>query len=589
MAQRKRKPIPGRVALVIGNAAYDKPLSNPVRDATLITTTLESLGFTIFGGAGGSTQAGENLDRPAMYKVIQDFEHNIQPGGEVVIYYAGHGVQFSTPDGTDNYLVPIGADLANANLELQLVSLRRVISRAAQLAGGSGKVFAFLDACRDNPLTNRQRQALMAGVAEHVAETRPQEIAASTRGGLATLRIKRDDDTARTFIALATAPGDVAYDGDPDRAKNSPFAAALAKHMRTRGLEIEQLYNRVSLDVKDEVGGMGLVQDPWNESNLTEEYYFKRRTLAPIWWLGLAGLVLGLAMCWLLFEQNKWPDPVERPWIFGLGAFFGLVAAGGTMLWGSRRWQDAVFAFIGPVFGFALRDPDPAVQDDRHHQLPGTTAGPDIFATAFQILAVLAGLLYALGTMAVLATRPRPVSKLGIATRVVEWAIPVFITGGLLLLQYFLSFRNVEYTALALITLLSGVIYATGAVLGCRAQRGNFSGFGAVTGAITVGLSMALFFVIYAYVTHTMDSSVSTVPLILADRARRAVARRARRPARVLLRALCSRSRAHRLVRQMSKTIQPGPPCPVSACDAPGTRPGHPFFAGLDILLSAEV
>jgi uncharacterized caspase-like protein len=51
---------------------------------------------------------------------------------------------------------------------------------------------------------------------------------------------------AGTLIAFATAPGQVALDGE---GANSPFAAALSRHIGTAGLEVQQMLTRVRAEV----------------------------------------------------------------------------------------------------------------------------------------------------------------------------------------------------------------------------------------------------------------------------------------------------------------------------------------------------
>jgi uncharacterized caspase-like protein len=71
-----------------------------------------------------------------------------------------------------------------------------------------------------------------------------------------------------TFIAFSTKPGDVAADGT---GRNSPFAAALVKGVRTPGKGLTALM----VDVRKEVlAATGNRQLPWDHSALTGEFYF---------------------------------------------------------------------------------------------------------------------------------------------------------------------------------------------------------------------------------------------------------------------------------------------------------------------------
>jgi uncharacterized caspase-like protein len=56
-----------RVALVIGNAAYDdRPLRNPVNDAQLMQAKLQRIGFEV--------QVATNVDRRGLLSALRDFE-----------------------------------------------------------------------------------------------------------------------------------------------------------------------------------------------------------------------------------------------------------------------------------------------------------------------------------------------------------------------------------------------------------------------------------------------------------------------------------------------------------------------------------
>ena len=72
---------------------------------------------------------------------------------------------------------------------------------------------------------------------------------------------------AGTLIAYATAPGQVALDGE---GVNSPFSAALSRHIGTPGLEVQQMLTRVRAEV---VAATKSKQVPWSNSSLLGEVY----------------------------------------------------------------------------------------------------------------------------------------------------------------------------------------------------------------------------------------------------------------------------------------------------------------------------
>lgn len=76
---------------------------------------------------------------------------------------------------------------------------------------------------------------------------------------------------AGTLIAFATAPGQVALDGE---GANSPFSAALSRHIGTPGLEVQQMLTRVRAEV---VSGTKNKQVPWSNSSLLGEVYLAEK------------------------------------------------------------------------------------------------------------------------------------------------------------------------------------------------------------------------------------------------------------------------------------------------------------------------
>ena len=114
----------------------------------------------------------------------------------------------------------------------------------------------ILDACRDNPLA--PQVAAQAGASRSVMRSglaAPSGLAAGAALG------------AGTIIAFATAPGQVALDGT---GQNSPFSAALVRHLSTPGIELQQMLTRVRADV---VAATRNRQVPWSNSSLLGEVF----------------------------------------------------------------------------------------------------------------------------------------------------------------------------------------------------------------------------------------------------------------------------------------------------------------------------
>jgi tetratricopeptide (TPR) repeat protein len=233
-----------RVALVIGNGAYAhvKALPNPPNDARSIAKSLRDIGFDVSDGT--------DLDRAAMQKMTRDFLREAARAQVAVVYYAGHGVQI---DGR-NYLVPVDVQMrAGGNITDGMIDMDTI------LAGLDDQVrtnILILDACRNNPL---EPKVASAGPNRGI-EAGSGLAAPTSLGTGATLG-------AGTLIAFATAPGQVALDGE---GANSPFSAALSRHIGTAGLEVQQMLTRVRAEVVAETKSR---QVPWSNSSLLGEVY----------------------------------------------------------------------------------------------------------------------------------------------------------------------------------------------------------------------------------------------------------------------------------------------------------------------------
>jgi tetratricopeptide (TPR) repeat protein len=241
----KKMPVipfnPGtRVALVIGNSNYQNanPLPNPTRDSAAIATTLKGLGFEVL--------EGKDLTHADMQGKLKDFAQKATQADVALFYYAGHGMQV----GDKNYLIPVDAKLQEAtSVDFELVDVNKSI---VQYLGGDDRTgIIILDSCRDNPLSRSFSRSF--------GKTRSGTVSQ----GMAPI----NTDEGGLLIAFATAPGDVAEDGD---GQNSPFTTALLKHMATPGVELEQMMKRVKKDVYTATSKR---QQPWMNSALRDEVY----------------------------------------------------------------------------------------------------------------------------------------------------------------------------------------------------------------------------------------------------------------------------------------------------------------------------
>lgn len=221
-----------RVALVMGNAAYKtvSALKNPVRDADAISNALKINGFEVLEGT--------DLTHTQMVNLIYDFGKRLEKGGTALFFYSGHGVQSHD----FNYLIPIDARIeAEHHLETNAIDVRRILG---EMEGHQSQLnIVMLDACRDNPFKSFARSA--------------------NRG------LIQMSSPSGTLISYATAPGNVAQDGD---GLNSPYTIAFLKQLNTDCLELGQHFRKMREQVSDATQKQ---QIPWESSSVMGEFYFK--------------------------------------------------------------------------------------------------------------------------------------------------------------------------------------------------------------------------------------------------------------------------------------------------------------------------
>ena len=198
-----------RVALVIGNSAYQNVarLLNPANDSAAMADTLKKAGFDV-------VELKRDLKANEMRRALRDFSDAVRDADVAIVFYAGHGIEI---DGL-NYLIPTDAtlerDIDAFDEAIPLDRLLTVIEPAKKLR------LVVLDACRDNPFT----------------KTIKRTIASRSIGrGLA----KVEPGSPNTLIAYAAKAGSTASDGD---SKNSPFTAALVKHLPRPGLDLRKAF-----------------------------------------------------------------------------------------------------------------------------------------------------------------------------------------------------------------------------------------------------------------------------------------------------------------------------------------------------------
>jgi uncharacterized caspase-like protein len=232
-----------RVALVVGNSqyAYTPALPNPRNDADDIANTLKNVGFEVV--------VGYDLDHIKFARLIDDFARTLDGADVGLFFYAGHGLQFNDK----NYLVTTEARLESTfqvgSETIELDAVIRLMEAKAQTN------LIFLDACRNNPLSDNLKRNLAA-----------INRAVTVGRGLA-----RIEPTGRdTLVAFSAAPGQEAADG---RGRNSPFTAALLQHLPKPGLEVSVMLKEVTADVRRDTNN---TQRPQQLSDMSKTFYFAK-------------------------------------------------------------------------------------------------------------------------------------------------------------------------------------------------------------------------------------------------------------------------------------------------------------------------
>lgn len=244
------KPLRG-IALVVGESRYEHltVLPNPANDARAVAKLLGDLGFEVASVADG--------DRARLDKALDRFVEDAADADVALLYYSGHGIEA----GGENFLVPVDADMSSlADAAHTLVPLSGLLAR---LKAATPVAIVLLDACRTSPFPPGASVITAAG---------PAPIAASglemSRGAMP-LADPAAPQSLGEVIGFAAAPGQAALDGDPGG--NSPYAAALLKHLAAGGFDFGDVMTMVAEEVYVKTGGRQL---PWTNASLRRLLYF---------------------------------------------------------------------------------------------------------------------------------------------------------------------------------------------------------------------------------------------------------------------------------------------------------------------------
>ncbi len=205
-----------RLALVMGNDNYTSvsKLQKAGNDAEAMARELKAAGFTV--------SLHKDLNFRAMLKAVESFADAITGGDEVVVFYAGHGVQIKT----GSYLLPIDIEAeSESQVERTSYGLNDLTEKLAEAKPAFTLV--MVDACRDNPMKVKGR-------------------AVGSARGLNALEPPKGQ-----MVVYSASRGQQALDrlSDIDANPNGVFTREFIGRMRTPGVRIEDLMR----DVQDSV------------------------------------------------------------------------------------------------------------------------------------------------------------------------------------------------------------------------------------------------------------------------------------------------------------------------------------------------
>src|SRR4030081_3536080 len=236
-AQQQEK----RIALVVGNGAYAKsPLATAANDAGLIAQTLQAAGFDVIGA--------RDLDGDTLRRSFRDFIQKAEASGPdtvAVVYLAGYGMQLAG----ENYFIPVDSTISrDTDIPTEGMRINDYVRQLASLPLKAGVV--VLDAARQQPFVEGG-QPLASGLA--LVEADPHML-----------------------IAFNAAPGTVA---PAEQGPYGVYAQSLAEMIRTGGLPLPEVFNRVRLRVNEASKG---AQVPWDSQKVDAAFtFFERAPDAP--------------------------------------------------------------------------------------------------------------------------------------------------------------------------------------------------------------------------------------------------------------------------------------------------------------------
>ena len=232
---------PTRRALVIGNDTYQEvsKLQNARADAKAMGAALQKVGFAV--------TSKSDLTERGMKDALRAFKNEIRGGDEVVIFFAGHGVQL----GSANFLLPVDIrGQSEDQVKDEAMPLQRMLD---DIQDSKAKfALAIIDACRDNPFKTAGRTIGGRGLA-----------ATSAASG--------------QMIIFSAGAGQQALDrlNDNDKDPNGLFTRIFLKEMSKPGIAVDRILRNVRAEVVRLSKAVGHDQVPSLYDQAMGDFYFQ--------------------------------------------------------------------------------------------------------------------------------------------------------------------------------------------------------------------------------------------------------------------------------------------------------------------------
>ncbi len=222
-----------RLALVVGNSKYinGNNLPNPSNDADSLEFVLTLLNFKVI--------KIKNQSKQQLETAVKKFALQLKDYDVGLFFYAGHGMEFNG----ENYIIPTDAEkLDKSDVQYRCVSTSWLQEKMAEAGAYNKTNIVILDACRNNPFRSWR------SFDDSNTWIPPSNVPTGT------------------IVEYAVSQGQKASDG---YGSNGDYTSILLKHIKTKGLEIEKVFKRVRIDLKQKGG-----QDPVEINQLTKDFYF---------------------------------------------------------------------------------------------------------------------------------------------------------------------------------------------------------------------------------------------------------------------------------------------------------------------------